>query len=326
MNRALKTFRPSSRWLPTSKLTPSLSIIICGLFFSLTTYCNAQDSPAGTSAQKGWISEFKKPENTKESDITPQLKKLLAPPKLFERHKRAYPSLRFYYKRAIRAFTALYPAGLFPKPSIETGLQEYEGKLSLTSYDVFFVPFAPIVPEVSLNLNDLQFFKTATRVDSKTIYGLTLKSSLPSESPSISRNVNVIYRLTMAYIATVNARILGFSHAQLIPELSRGITSANQFEYNGLRPWSEHSRYKQEDQLQGPIRLTNYAHQAGSQLNISSHPDFALTARFIERNGVLMTFFLWLPEAKVLGFNVPIQPTGPPDFVFRIDLKRTTTR
>jgi hypothetical protein len=303
-----------------------VAVLLLGLGLGLGLSSNCYAENPRTQNQKSWISDLSEAENTKVSDVTSQLKPLLAAPKIFERNPRSYSRLSFYYKRALRAFTALYPKSLFPETSIEAGLSEYKGKLSLTSYDVFFIPFAPIVPEASLNLNDLRFFKTATIVDGDTIHGFTIESSLPSNSPPIARNVNVIHRLTMAYIATVNAKVLGFSHAQLIPELSRGITSADRFEYNGLRPWSEHSRYKQNDQLEQPIRLTNYAHQAGSQFNISSHPDFALSARFVGEEAVRMTFFLWRAKTKVLGFDIPVQPSGPPDFVFRIDLKRSTAK
>lgn len=302
-----------------------LSTLIVLLGFAPLSQAEETDK-ARSPVTESLLADFRDTEKTTVRDVTPQLKRLLAPPKLFERMPRTYSSLKAYYRRSLRAFTALYPGTLFPEPSIKTGLQEYKGKLSLTSFDVFYIPFAPIVPEVTLNLNDLQFYQTATKAGGKTIHGLTVKSSLPVDSPPISRTTGVIYRLTMAYIASVNARVMGFSHAQLIPELSRSITTSEQFEYNGLRPWSQHSRYKQSDQIERPIRLTNYAHQAGTQFNISSHPDFALTARFIEKQGVLMTFFLWKPEAKVLGFNVPLQPSGPPDFVFRLELSRVPSR
>ena len=95
------------------------------------------------------------------------------------------------------------------------------------------------------------------------------------------------------YITTLNARNLGFTHAQLISELSPNVVPSALFEYNGLHHWSRHNRYRKDDQINGPIELTNYSHPAGSWYVVSTHPDFALSLENYRKQSAVMTFFLW---------------------------------
>ena len=118
----------------------------------------------------------------------------------------------------------------------------------------------------------------------------------------------------MPYLPDVNARVLGFTHGQLISSLSKNIEAADMFDYNGLQDWSRHSRYRRYDQVQRPIALTNWAHAAGSSYAVSAHPDFAV--RGIDRKKtVVMTYFFWNRDKKsrLGGKNADL-----PHFIFQI--------
>ena len=255
----------------------------------------------------------------KVTDITAQLTFGLARITEFAARPQSYEDLSSYYRKNIGTLGKLYPAGTI-EFSAEDVLERFNDKLRLTSLDVHFLPFLPLVPEQAFEINALKLSKLELELDGSPVYGLRVEASVALEflQQGVSR-----FTVPLTYISSLNARAMGFTHGQLILSKSRGVEPAAVFEYNGEQQWSSHAHYRREDQISRSIRLTNVAHASGATYNISSDPDFALQASFTDERPVVMTFYLWKAPLAVF----PLMPPGrgsPPDFVYQFVLKNGT--
>lgn len=125
---------------------------------------------------------------------------------------------------------------------------------------------------------------------SKEAQGLRVTTRL---DPYYARRTEPEPVLEFRYLSNTNARALGFTHGQVVLSLSSGITTAPKFLYNGDREWTEHRRYQQTSQVDGPLILTNYAHTSKGRMLESDHPDFALELDNYEHSTIRITLFFW---------------------------------
>ena len=244
------------------------------------------------------------------TDVTPQIGKRLIDPHKMRVTPFSYDELLDYYRRQLTLWQRT-----FPERSIrivaESVLGRFRDKTHLSMSEAFRIPFAPISADIDEPMLT-NFFKITGTYKGKKILGMRTKILLLRAPKELCPQT-----IFLQYMPDINARMLGYSHAQLIPELSENVMPAFAFEYNGLHSWKEHSRLKERDQLSHPIALTNFAHLGRSYV-VSGHPDFSLMLESYEAPSARMTFFLWRAETKITA--KPPDLETPPDFVYQIDL------
>lgn len=251
------------------------------------------------------------------TDITTKLAPFLPEPGRFARTPIAWESLKQHYEKQLRVLSAEYPAGTF-QVDLARALESYSGDRLLGSSAIHRAAFIPIGPE-EFNEREIKTQTLAVTVGNETVRGLRIELGLPYGIPPELAKQVLTYSQDFTYVPTVNARVLGYTHAQLILPLSDGVEPSPQFEYNGLHDWSEHGRYRQWDQINGPIRLTNVAHPAGSdEFNISSHPDFAVKISGPTARSALITFFLWREKLPLGRLGLVTFDKQKPDFILQL--------
>ena len=279
---------------------------LLALFFLACNTSVSQDLEAIDEEQiETLISHLSDTTSIRSSQFPAQLQQALRP---FDPSKaQQYSEVTDFYTSVLKVFAGQYPDGLFdidPKRA----LQPYRGRKIIEVPEVHAFPFIPITP-LSYVKPSLQFQKLTISFDGRIIHGLEV-TTLINQS---WRQLPVGNKIDELYVPDVNARVLGFTHAQLIPALSNNVEAASVFNYNGIQQWSTHQHYKQNDQVNRPIRLTNYAHATGDRFAISAHPDFALTLPDALSEGAVLTFFLWNANQSA---NTRKKNTLP-DFVYR---------
>lgn len=176
------------------------------------------------------------------------------------------------------------------RKTVSSVLTPYSGTLDLTSAETLSSPCLLITVEgqdpasVAIERFDTEFqgrtipvLRASTRM--KQVY-----SRLP------------VSDLDHYYVPDISAHAAGFLYGQLILDLSQNVETAKAFDYNGVRPWSEHNALKENDQIEHPIQLSNFSHSMGSLYVISAHPDFALTTKKYRTEKAVLSFFLWRDE------------------------------
>ena len=220
----------------------------------------------------------------------------------------SFADIKRRYKAAFREFTQSYPE--FSSRDPEFGaIENYKGDLNLIDPEVFGSPFLLITP-IGFDHEATTLLRSELRLKDKagnnrTIPVLTVRSAVSKQLRSAP-----IDSFLEPYLPTINARVFGFTHAQLIPELSAQVEPSAQFDYNGLKDWSQHSRLKRFDQVSMPIALTNFAHQNGNRLAISAHPDFSVGITSFRKETTRMTFFLWRSNVE-----------GMPDLIYQFEFE-----
>jgi hypothetical protein len=216
--------------------------------------------------------------------------------------------LKRRYKAAFREFTQSYPEFSSREPEFGA-IENYKGDLDLIDPEVYGSPFLLITP-IGFDHDATTLLRSEMRLKDKTgntrtIPVLTVRSAVEKRLRS-----SPINSFLEPYLPTVNARVFGFTHAQLIPELSAKVEPSAMFDYNGLKDWSQHSRLKRLDQVTKPIALTNFAHRNGNRLAISAHPDFSVAVTAFRQETARMTFFLWRTNVE-----------GLPDLIYQFEFE-----
>lgn len=269
------------------------------------------EPPDSISAFVQYISQD---ERIQSEDITESLPPLLPLAELLRGW--SYEEVSDSLERRFKQVTALYPAGVLSEMD-RSQLRQFKGKHQIYFPLTFAAPillFCPVLLDRLADLSSIRGERLRVIYQGHTVYGLRVGAELTKPDARAEDS--------LSYIEDLNARLAGFTHGQLIEELSENIKAAEQFDYNGPRPWSEHQRYGPLDQFQAPLRLTNYAHGMGGKYVISKHPDFSLEPTSKEATELKMTFFLW----RESYFNTMLSYMGKttkrlPDFIFQIDLK-----
>lgn len=245
-------------------------------------------------------------------DITAAATRFRSSLESFEREQFTYEQVAGYYRSNLQSLAEQFPEGTF-RVNTEV-LAPFSGKASLGSPPVYIAPFVLLSPENYFNPSDLKVLKLRVDFQGKSLYGLRVSGKLIDElrQEMVAQGGN--QPLGLPYVASLNARLLGFTHAQLIPEASENVTPARMFDYNGLLPWEKHNRYRRTDQISKPLLLTNVAHMAGPAFNISDHPDFAFEVDSPDEHQSMLTFFLWHREASSFNGSQRVVP----DFIFQL--------
>ena len=285
-----------------------LLIVSCCILTAVPMCANGQNARnnAELTTSAAFLTQLEDTSTLQSTDVTDELSRSLLPFKRFKRLR--YSTIRSYHSRTLTQFKKLYPQKLF-SIDVERHIHPYSGLLNIENPELHAVPYMLITPE-TFSDSGLRFETLQTTYKRAVIHGLRVTATVKEIFQQLPTN-----SLFMPYVPDVNARVLGFTHAQLILPLSQNIEAANVFDYNGLQKWSRHSRYAQHDQTKRPIQLTNWSHAAGDKYAVSAHPDFALES--MDRNKkIVMTFFLWNRSTKrALGKEkIP----GLPDFIFQI--------
>lgn len=280
-------------------------LLFCLLLVAPACGQNKQSSNIPAVSQS-FLEHLQDAGNIQVTDVSGKLQPKLSPYSRFSRM--SYPALRNYYSRVLSQFEKLFPKNSF-SIDIEKYLTSYSGSLNLEVPELHALPFIPITPETFSDKN-LQFETLQTDYNDSIVHGLRVTGRIKNVFKTMPTK-----SLFMPYIPDVNARVLGFSHAQLLLPLSENLKTADIFDYNGLHDWSKHNRYKQKDQQSQPIALTNWAHSAGSTYAVSSHPDFALEG-IDRKKKVTMTFFLW--NHSKLNKENSDEKGSIPHFIFQI--------
>ncbi len=261
-----------------------------------------------------FVESCRDPKSITASDVTNSLPGL-APPPSDERFTHAH--VLSHYKRYFSALQKQFPDGTL---SFSSGriLKGYEGAKTLNNIPSYFLPYmlfnAPLYSPDSIRFEKLEITH-----NHKTIYGLRMTTKLNPLFRHHSPNQIPV----LLYIEDLNARIFGFTHAQVIAKLSQNVEPAAKFLYNDVIDWRNHKRYGKEDQFSRPIELTNYAHDIGNDYLVSDHPDFALHFLSYADQPVTVTFFLWRNDIfSSLFSRLATLPPRLPDFVFQLVLEK----
>lgn len=257
--------------------------------------------------RKGFALQFSAPGAVTATDITEPVSRRVTAEQKFRPTLFSFNDLLYYYESNLSVLKRLYPAGTF---SIDPrqGLQSYSGSLQMEMDDVFRLPFLPISPIIDEPF-DLNVQQLETEYEGRKVPGMRARVTRNRPATQTCPNTNFF-----VYMPDINAKILGFSYARFVPELSENVITNQFFHYNALLPWSAHSRLKREDQVQG-VALSNFAHAGPASYVISAHPDFALDIYDPSVQLSLMTFYLWKKE--------PPSPDSTPDFVYQIEVHFT---
>lgn len=183
-------------------------------------------------------------------------------------------------------------------------IASFTGSAKMINPDVHAIPISLIHP-TSADFSKPAFYRQRISYGEKDIPVLILRTTILP----FWLNTNTPHEVaTDYYMPSLNARAFGFKKAQLILPLSKNVRPGTEFYYNGYHTWSEHKRYRQNDQVSKAIELTNVVHHNGSSYAISDHPDFSLELLKYKREPVIMTFFLWRDAV-----------TATPDLIYRIE-------
>ena len=221
------------------------------------------------------------------------------------------------YQKYFDPLVKLYPAGTLSFNTFLV-LKSFSGAKTTFFIPSWYLPYmlinAPVYDEKSI-----RYEKLSVTVAKKKVFGLRMRAKI---EPMLKRR-NAKQLLQLMYIEDINARLLGFSHAQLMLPLSKNVEPAKKFRYNAFLDWSKHKRYKMNDQISRPIELTNFCHARGGDYLTSDHPDFALHIADYDKKASRLTFFLWKKDllTKFIGRYVA-QEKGLPDFIFQIDFEK----
>ncbi len=244
-------------------------------------------------------------------DITSRISRKLLDQRQMRFQPFSYSEISDYYKLQLTMWQRLYPE-LSIRFQMGSVMGMFRGKILLSMSETFRIPFAPISADIDEPFDEY-FYKLQGRYNGKPVLGMRSKFVLARAPKELCPQT-----LYLSYMPDINARMLGFSHGQLIPELSSNVMPAFAFEYNGLNHWDKHASLAERDQLTRPIPLTNFAH-LGRTYVISGHPDFSLMLEDYEGPPARMTFFLWRPERQIATQKVDLEAV--PDFVYQVDIE-----
>lgn len=230
-----------------------------------------------------------------------------------------YGGLLSYFQRNVELLQAQYPSKPFTYSAWHL-LSPFWSRKTVLDITSYYAPQFLICPQI-YDPAHVRYARTETDVQGKKIPGLRVTTRLnpfylkPSRPPMYG----------LLYTETLNARIYGFTHAMLVPALSKNVGPAPQFDYNGMHDWKDHKHYGKMDQVTKPIRLTNFAHAIGEQYVVSSHPDFSLELHNYTTEAVHFTFFLWGqdPVSNLITRAVPLAEAAP-DFIFELHFEAPT--
>lgn len=266
-------------------------------------------------SRQGSLSAFtahleSKPEKSYE-EITPSLLPVLQHQRSYQ--FRTFQEIRDHYLRYFQTLAANYPAGTFTFRTFRI-LQSFSGRKTIDSVTSYFTPYYLLCAQV-YDPDRIRYDRFQVSFRERTIQGLRITSVI---HPLLLRSSGTVLA-PLLYTQDINARIFGFTHAQLIPSLSQNARPAEQFRYNELQTWEKHRRYRQLDQVSAPLRMTNYAHGRGDHYLVSDHPDFAIELENYRTAAAVLTFFLW--DRGLLGTQigrmVPL-PEQLPDFILEL--------
>ena len=244
------------------------------------------------------------------TDETARLGRMLNEQRAMRSRPITYAELIDYYRLQLTLWQRVFRE-LSIRVELAKVLGKFSGRKMLSMSETYRIPFAPISADIDEPF-ETKFYKLEGRYQDKPFLGMRTKFILSRAPRELCPQT-----LYLSYMPDINARMLGFSHAQLIPELSSNVMPAFAFEYNGLHHWDKHSTLQERDQLSRPIPLTNYAH-LGRTYVVSGHPDFSLMLEDYEAPTAMMTFFLWRPERAITSSSADL--TAPPDFVYQIEI------
>lgn len=244
------------------------------------------------------------------TDVTARLGRKLHEQRAMRFRPISYAEIVDYYRLQLTLWQRVFRE-LSIRGDIAKVLGKFSGQTTLSMSETFRIPFAPISADIDEPF-ETNFYKLEGRYQDQPFLGMRTKITLLRAPRELCPQT-----LYLSYMPDINARMLGFSHAQLIPELSLNVMPAFAFEYNGLHHWEKHSTLKEHDQLRRPIPLTNFAH-LGRTYVVSGHPDFSLMLEDYEAPKAILTFFLWRAERKITAPNADLM--APPDFVYQIEI------
>lgn len=217
-----------------------------------------------------------------------------------------------YYQSALTTLNDWFPGVGFEYRGIFV-LEPYFGSRAMSHFTPASNPKL-LLHTPALEAPEMTYRRIAVTIKDKTIPGLEVRTYL--HPFYIQKFPRPIYDLL--YISTINARVFGFTHGQVILPLSKNVEPGPEFEYNGPRKWKHHKRYQRNDQVEKAIPLTNHAHSSSGDYLVSDHPDFALAFKEFANHEVVVTFYLWhtialpgLQKSKMLD-SPPL-----PDFIFQ---------
>lgn len=231
------------------------------------------------------------------------------------REDQGYLALRAHYSRAVALMQAHFPEISFNAEILRV-LRPYLGKRDVFAFTAapypFYLFYSAVMPGRPSSYQRLE-----ARCGEKPVLGLRISTSL--DAVYYQREPAVVEDLR--YFSSSNARIFGFTHAQLILPLSTGVRTADTFRYNGFLPWSKHRRYQQEDQASKAIALTNYGHSSRSESFLESdHPDFAIELTNFKGQTAVVTMFLWREVSALSLLGASQKVNRVPDFIFQLYL------
>lgn len=217
-----------------------------------------------------------------------------------------------YYQSALTILNDWFPSVGFMYQGIFV-LEPYFGSRAMSHFTPASNPYL-LLHTPALEAPELTFRKIAVRLKDKRIPGLEVRTYL--HPFYINKSPRPIYDLL--YISTINARVFGFTHGQVILALSENVAPGPEFAYNGPRQWKEHKRYQQNDQVEKAIPLTNHAHSSSGDYLVSDHPDFSLAFKEFAYSEVVVTFYLWRTTVLPGLQKIEILDSPPlPDFIFQ---------
>lgn len=290
-------------------------LLALSLFFHALGFIGAQAQQRDNTLSH-LVNHLVREEGLQATDITAELPKPVPAKSLNRRW--SYDEIEASYNQRLQALINLYPRGTFDL-SLSRVLGSFSGKERIGFFPAFAAPFLLLAPD-GIDPRSLRAYKLKLSFEGTTIYGLRVTGVLHHFFRSLIKRQPPFG--PFRYTDNLNARMLGFTHAQVIAELSKNVRPSTQFDYNGPRDWSTHERLKPSDQFEQPIALTNIAHETGHGYVISRHPDFSMDAAGIDSEEVRITFFLWR-EGRVasLVHRFGSGPQRLPDFVYQFVLQ-----